>query len=169
MKVSPLLIVALVLMSNQADSHSPLSMVRTLGRWVSRPLRSLGTGVHLVPIAHFAKKAIAAKKLKVIKGKLVAKPLLAKAALFGLAAHHGRSLFPASARDNQVEQVQRNNVQERTEMREETTRTPLLRRLLPQRIHLPEVVVPIRLSFEGLNNKVSQTGMLQMKSTQKRE
>ena len=167
MKLFPILIVALVFMSNQAESHSPLSMVRTLGRWASNPFRSLGSGVHLVPIAHFAKKAIAAKKLKLIKGKLIAKPLLAKAALFGLAAHHGRSIFPGSGRNTEV---QNNDVQQRTQMREETTRTPFLRRILPQRIHLPEVVVPIRLSFEGLNNKISQSGMLQMKSTtQKRQ
>lgn len=126
-----LLVVAIV--GEEASAHTPLSMIKWVGHWVTKPIRAI-TGLPLLAAkTHFVTKAVAAKKLALIKAGLVAKPLLVKAAVLGVAAHHGKAFL---ARTTPAPIAR-------------TTRLPLIRQILPQRISFPEVIVPVRLSLES--------------------
>ena len=131
------LVVALV--GEEVSAHTPLSVIKWIGHWTTKPLVALS---HL-PIAHFATKAVVAKKLALAKAGLVAKPLLLKAAVVGAITHHGKVF---GARTTPASNAR-------------TTRLPLIRRMLPQRVNLPEVIVPVRLSIE--NSKTTQNRISQ--------
>lgn len=128
------LFLVLSIVTEEATAHTPLSVARWVGHWVTKPLKIIG-GLPLLPIKHLAAKAIVAKKVAVVKAGLIAKPLLLKAALVGVAAKHGKSLI-GGARTT-VAPIAR------------TTQMPLLRRLMPQAINFPRVNVPVHLSFES--------------------
>ena len=93
------LLLIVVLVTDEAHGHTPLSMMRTMGRWATRPLRSMTSGMtsgmrSLRPLKHLIVKGLMAKKLALIKAGVIAKPLVLKAML--LKAIH-RGLVPGAA------------------------------------------------------------------------
>lgn len=130
-----ILFLSIALVAEQVTAHTPLSMVRAAGHWALKPfraMRSFASGLHLVPLKHFAKKAIIAKKLVVLKGALIAKPLIAKAVLAAKA-------LPGRARSSEPA----------------TTQLPLLQRLMPRQ-SLPQLVMPVRLAVTTASKVTTQ-------------
>lgn len=92
------LLLIFVMMSDEAHGHTPLSMMRTMGRWATRPFRSMASGMRSIrPLKHLIVKGLMAKKLALVKAGLIAKPLVAKAILLKKVLHKGRSLLPGAA------------------------------------------------------------------------